>query len=198
MAPVWFRKSDFLDYLFVFSVATLDDSGSHLLLLPEWTTLCRKAEQRSSDCAKTGQWFLTAAHSSSQGTNFQIPPAAVTWSDPHLRISQRRLYVQFMSERKPSKSTPGLSMQLATACTWRTFSCASTEHMPQHGILALVQQMLCKHQQVNAKSTENVTTETGFSWSLGWILPTCYSATNCTLTSNAEDILCSGHVPYIS
>lgn len=137
-------------------------------------------------------------NSSSQGTNFQIPPAAVTWSDPHLRISQRRLYVQFMSERKPSKSTPGLSMQLATACAWRTFSCASTEHMPQHGILALVQQMLCKHQQVNAKSTENVTTETGFSWSLGWILPTCYSATNCTLTSNAEDILCSGHVPYIS
>lgn len=61
VALVWFRKSDFLDYLFVFSVAALNDGGSHLLLFPEWTTLRGKAKQQSSDCTKTGQRFLTAA-----------------------------------------------------------------------------------------------------------------------------------------
>lgn len=76
--------------------------------------------------------------------------------------------------------------------------CASTEHMLQHGILSLVQQMLCKHQRVDASSTENITTETNFCLTLEWILPTFYSATNCTLTSDEEDILCSGHIPYIS
>lgn len=38
-------------------------------------------------------------NSSSQqfaGHNFQIPPATVIWSDPHLHIFQRHLYIQFM------------------------------------------------------------------------------------------------------
>jgi len=39
-------KFHFLDYLFVFSVATLNNSSSHLLLFPERTTLCREGKKR--------------------------------------------------------------------------------------------------------------------------------------------------------
>lgn len=46
MALVCFIEFHFLDYLFVFSVATLNDSSSHLLLFPERTTLRGKAKQQ--------------------------------------------------------------------------------------------------------------------------------------------------------
>lgn len=49
-----FIKCHFLDYLFVLSVATLNNSSSHLLLFPERTTLCaERKEQHQSECTKT-------------------------------------------------------------------------------------------------------------------------------------------------
>lgn len=49
-----FIKFHFLHYLFVLSVAALNNSSSHLLLFPERTTLCgERKEQHQSGCTKT-------------------------------------------------------------------------------------------------------------------------------------------------
>lgn len=87
-----FIKRHLFVYLFVFSVATLNDSGSHLLLFPERTTL-RGGEKRQAVRARPGPGRTREAPTAARGAPAPRPCRRPGPSGPG--TSWRCLYCQF-------------------------------------------------------------------------------------------------------
>lgn len=194
-----FIKCRFLDYLFVLSVATLNNSGSHLLLFPERTTLCgERKEQHQSECTKTqerwcGSWLLT-------GQTFSVN---TTWSNSGPGTSWRCLC--FNSHREQTFKMHLYTKWATKQNLWATFLGCALWVLLWHSRCAMawhalpIQCLLSKHQQENVRSVGKVMTETVYL-SLGWVLSTFWLVTNYILshTPIKKDTGHLGHIPCIS
>lgn len=74
-------------YLFVFSVATLNNSCSHLLLFPERTTLCGEGKNKQSESQQKnrtddGKWLTAACRAPTKSLLSVLPGLLQVWAFP--------------------------------------------------------------------------------------------------------------------